>query len=292
MLARTPSASAAGPRPGPAAFRRILCAIDFSPASLTVIEAAVGLARLGGGAVCVLFVVPYEPPSHHERRHVPEGVSDAVTEDVEALLAPARTAGIAVRVCLRVGVPAREIEDEIRRTAPDVVVLGTHGRGGFRRRALGSVATEVLRRRSCPVVTVAQRKGLRLPSGPPPRDGVLCAVALDESSPHTIAVAADLAFATGGRLTLVHVAGPGASRDSAEARLHAAATLARAHGLPPARVEEMVVGGSPVRKILHAAARRDPAYLVVGAHPASADAPAGATGDAVVRGARWPVLTV
>ena len=274
--------------PGPAGRRRILAAIDFSPASVSVVAAAVALARRTRGAIEVLFVYPCGPPARAARRRSAEGVSAEVTEDVEGLLEPARAAGIPVRVCLRVGDPAREIEEEIRRTRPDVAVLGTHGARGFRRRALRSVAAEVMHAAVCPVVTIAQRK--MPPAAGSPRDEVVCAVALAESSPRTIAYAAELAAGLHAQLTLVHVLGPGARRRrDAEARLHAAAAAA-AHGLPPAHVHEMVVSGRPARRILQIAARRDPAFVVVGA-PRAKDAPE-STSDVVVRGARWPVVTV
>jgi universal stress protein family protein len=42
----------------------------------------------------------------------------------------------------------------IQRQNIDVVVLGTHGRGGLKKLVLGSVAEEVVRRVGCPVITV------------------------------------------------------------------------------------------------------------------------------------------
>jgi nucleotide-binding universal stress UspA family protein len=51
--------------------------------------------------------------------------------------------------------PAREVISEvIRRERPDLVVLGTHGRGTVKQVLLGSVAEEVLRTASSPVLTV------------------------------------------------------------------------------------------------------------------------------------------
>jgi len=52
--------------------------------------------------------------------------------------------------------------DMILRTATelgaDMIVMGTHGRRGIPRLVLGSVAEEVVRRATCPVVTVRQEK--------------------------------------------------------------------------------------------------------------------------------------
>ena len=123
--------SSAGRGPGsapPCLPRRILCTIDFSPASVAVIAHAVALTRACRGELTVLFVVPYAPLTKAEPRRLPEGIDSAITEDIESLLGPARADGIAVRVCLKVGTPAHEIVEEARRIAADVVVVGTHGR--------------------------------------------------------------------------------------------------------------------------------------------------------------------
>jgi nucleotide-binding universal stress UspA family protein len=289
-LIPSPAPGPAGPAPTPAAPRHILCAIDFSPASPGTIAGAVALARACRGEITVLFVVPYAAPTKADRARLPAGVDSAVAEDVEALLEPARAAGIPVRVCLKVGNPAREILAELRRTAPDVVVMGAHGRGGLKRRVLGSVTAEVLRAAPCPVITIGHRPGE--PAPPSADGGIVCAVRLSPYSPRTVAWACELARTTGARLTFVHAAGrrPGGVAEAA-ARLHAAGTAAAAHGIPPERVEEVVVGGVPARAILRVAAERRPALLVVGGESAGGERPA-ATADAVIRGARCAVAAV
>jgi nucleotide-binding universal stress UspA family protein len=49
-------------------------------------------------------------------------------------------------------VPA--ILDEAKSLPADLIVLGTHGRGGVDRLVLGSVTEKVLRKATCPVLTV------------------------------------------------------------------------------------------------------------------------------------------
>lgn len=287
-------AAAAGPgppRPGPAPLRRILCTIDFSEASVAAVAEAVALAHACRGEITVLFVIPYAAPSRADRPNVPAGVSSAVTEDVEALLEPARAAGIPVRVCLKAGRPAHEILETVRRTTPDVIVMGTHGRGGFKRWALGSVTDEVLRNAACPVLTIGHRR--REPAVPVSArsDAVVCAVGLSPSSPRTVAYACEVARATGARLTLLHVIEERATTDMREAcqRLHA---LAAAHGLRGDRIEEVVVAGVPTRQILRMVASRGAALVVVGGESLSDRVLFGSTPDQVIRGARCPVLTV
>lgn len=52
------------------------------------------------------------------------------------------------------GDPVSELVQAVRRASPDVLVIGTHGRSGMGRWLRGSVAEEVLRRATVPVLAV------------------------------------------------------------------------------------------------------------------------------------------
>jgi nucleotide-binding universal stress UspA family protein len=52
------------------------------------------------------------------------------------------------------GNPANEIVNYARGNSMDLIVSGTHGWTGFRRRILGSVAENIVRKARCPVLTV------------------------------------------------------------------------------------------------------------------------------------------
>jgi nucleotide-binding universal stress UspA family protein len=60
--------------------------------------------------------------------------------------------GLTVTQDVRVGPVARSIVDELR--DGDMVVMGSHGRSGFKRWVLGSIAEEVLRHANVPVLMV------------------------------------------------------------------------------------------------------------------------------------------
>jgi nucleotide-binding universal stress UspA family protein len=281
------------PVPG-AGLHRILCAIDFSAASAEAVGEAVALARASRGEITILFVLPFPKPSRDDVPPVPDGVISAVAGDVEALVQPARAVGIPVRVCLKAGDPAREILETIARTSPDVVVMGAHARGGLKRRALGSVASAVLREARCPVLTVASRVSTGRPAPPaaPHRDSVVCAVGLSPTSSRTFDFACAAARASGARLTLVHVLGDHDPREErqAAAQLHAVGTLAAAYGLAGERVEEAVVAGNPAGEIVRLADARSAGMIVIGG---GADGPRpGSLPDKVVRAARCAVVTV
>lgn len=130
---------------------RVLAAVDLSDLSGEALAGGLALIeRLSGGdAPPRLEVVLALDP----RRHRPLGrLSDERAErvagdDLERFVARA-VPHLADRVRRMVvaGDPAIRLVQEIAAAQPDVVVLGTHGRGGFERFLLGSVAAEVAAR--------------------------------------------------------------------------------------------------------------------------------------------------
>jgi nucleotide-binding universal stress UspA family protein len=54
------------------------------------------------------------------------------------------------------GAPARTIVELAKEEGVDLIVLGTHGRTGFHRLLMGSIAEAVVRTAPCPVLTFKQ----------------------------------------------------------------------------------------------------------------------------------------
>lgn len=88
-------------------------------------------------------------------------VFEAARAWVERMLggwaATAAAAGLRARWIVRTRVPHEEIVAATASEGPDLIVLGTHGRGGLNRVLLGSVADRVIRLAPCPVLTVRER---------------------------------------------------------------------------------------------------------------------------------------
>jgi nucleotide-binding universal stress UspA family protein len=61
---------------------------------------------------------------------------------------------IKIETILLSGVPFVEIVKLAREEEYDLIVVGTHGRGGLKHLLIGSVAEKVVRRAACPVLTV------------------------------------------------------------------------------------------------------------------------------------------
>jgi len=134
--------------------RDILFATDFSEASRLAGQTAAEVARHFGARLHVLHVVP--PVS--DPTPAPAALR-AVATELEK--------GLSIVTAVTSGRAASEIVSYARRTAIDLIVLGTHGRTGVSHALLGSVAEAVGRRTPCPLLTVPATMAAR-PAAPGP----------------------------------------------------------------------------------------------------------------------------
>lgn len=134
--------------------RRVLAPVDLSPLSAEAFQHGLAiLSQLGGGAeVEALFVL-----SVIQRQVAPQFTPEQVDRfAAEELGRFVETHGGAaqVRRKVRPGNTREEIFAEIADFRPDLVLLGTHGLGGFDRLVIGSVAADVAREAPCSVLVV------------------------------------------------------------------------------------------------------------------------------------------
>ncbi|MDB5071449.1 MAG: UspA domain protein [Candidatus Eremiobacteraeota bacterium] len=178
--------------------------------------------------------------------------------------------------------------DQIRSFAAhngsDAIVIGTHGRTGIARAALGSIAEGIVRHSHVPVVCVHEDDEMR--TGP-------VAVAMDQSPAAQAAldVAISIAAARGMASMIVYVCGPAPNAERVNALLENAAERARNSGI----VTQLVLRqGDPADELLAAADEDDCCMLVMGTHGRSALARfvLGSVAAAVVERAHIPVVTV
>jgi nucleotide-binding universal stress UspA family protein len=143
---------------------RILVPTDFSPPSAAALAAAKELATRFGASIHLLHVLedPYATASFAAEvyGYIPPGLKESwqraaekqmLTVFPEAERGPFR-AGTAVVF----GSPARTIVEYANQNGFDLIVMGTHGRGGVAHLLLGSVAERVVRTAPCPVLTVRE----------------------------------------------------------------------------------------------------------------------------------------
>jgi len=136
-------------------FGKILLAVDSDPVAVHAAGTGVELARALGAQVALICVID-------------RGAADAAAPEMprDELLAEARDQAHAViaeqgpklapgaATFTPEGHPAEEIVAAARTWGADLIVIGSHGRGGLGRVLLGSVAESVMRHAPCPVLVV------------------------------------------------------------------------------------------------------------------------------------------
>lgn len=145
-----------------AVFDRILVPTDGSDGTGRVVDRASGLARMFHAAIDALYVVdtrPYDGVDLGAEEDLELSAMAAGRQAVSAVGDRAADAGLDVTETIRTGIPDAEIVTYAVETGTDLVVMGTHGRTGIERAALGSTAERVLREADIPVVTVRLTDG-------------------------------------------------------------------------------------------------------------------------------------
>ena len=143
----------------------ILVALDGSKCAEQALSYALRLARADETTLEVRsFVDPRtivgrSLPKPLEERHVAAAMFEA-REIVAHAIAKARSVGIRASGRSEIGEPAAEIVNHARVLEAEAIVMGTHGRSGFKRLFMGSIAEEVLRSATCPVIVVREKEAL------------------------------------------------------------------------------------------------------------------------------------
>ena len=288
--------------------RRILCPCDFSGYSGRALRQAVRIAAPCGATVVALHVIPGSLPGAARTGAITNpalldpDARDRTRARLRRFVASAGAA-VPVEVEVREGAPAQVILQCAAELPADLLVVGSHGRGGFEKWVLGSVTERVLRKARGPVLTVPARGAL--PAGPALFGTVLWATDFSTTATAALEYGVALAGPDRSRLLLVHVTShepqpgrPGAPPDLAtELQQRAREWLCRAVPEDARRrlaVEAIVTAGKPDREIVRIAAERGAELIVMGAQGADAldHLIFGSTAQRVLRSAPCPVLTV
>ena len=137
--------------------RRVLVAVDLSEHSRHALQVAGQIASRFGAALEVLYVwaAPFYDPAEHFDAELFERIRQSARSEVDEFVASASLSpDLAVSVSIASGTPSEKIAERIQSDAPDLLVLGSHGHGGFKRWILGSVAETTVRYASCAALVV------------------------------------------------------------------------------------------------------------------------------------------
>jgi nucleotide-binding universal stress UspA family protein len=269
-------------------FATILCPVDFSEISAHALRTASLLAACGNATLVAAYANWFEAPPYFTEARI-EGLEREIRESVQAAqqsladfvkdVLGERAAWVETRVVD--GLPADGVRAAAERVHADLIVMGTHGRGGLNRWMLGSVAERVVRESSIPVLTVRSE-----PRWPIRR--VLCPVHDTPASRQALRMAAGLSACLRAELTVLHVLE--ASGDKALALCDWIPAEERAR----CTTRELVRHGDAAEEIIKVAAEEPFDLLVIGAAKRSffEGMVLGTTTIRAVRHAPCPVLTV
>jgi len=150
-------------------YKKILVPLDGSPASRSGLTEALLLAKQNKSTVRLVHVVGFFIGTPALAGGVVEDIPKAlhrsgerILKNAEALARRHRIAADSVMLDTLGGRPAEVIVEQAKKWRADLIVIGTHGRRGFSRLALGSEAEKVVRASPVPVLVVHPRKTSRV----------------------------------------------------------------------------------------------------------------------------------
>lgn len=112
-------------------YKRILVAIENSPADRTILDHVEHLARLTGATLLLAHVADGWAARHYDQLQLRE--SEEMLEDreyLERLRSELESAGFHAEIRLKTGDPAKELVKLVQEEGADLVAMATHGHTG------------------------------------------------------------------------------------------------------------------------------------------------------------------
>lgn len=283
------------------ALDNILFTTDFSPASERAFLFAVAFARWYGSKITVAHAVLPEPHYSVPLDPLPLDM-DPVWQDARKAMTAFESSrafhGVPHVSALEAGSPWEAVSRLMRKQPVNLLVMGTHGRQGWKKLVLGSEAEVIFRQAPCPVLTVGPHVAAIDPEKWKPFT-IVYATDFSPTSLQALPLALSIAEESEANLILLHLT-PLVPIDAQEPTLRTIEQ--RLQDLIPADARDwckasvMVRFEFPGEGILRLARERAADLIVMGAKRRTAPQAAAhipwATAAEVVSHAQCPVLTV
>jgi nucleotide-binding universal stress UspA family protein len=135
-------------------FSSILVALDGSDNSRNAALRSLELAKQYGSRITAVFAIQMLPEYTLWEKYT-DSMEEKARTVLDTFTSQAKAENLTVDTIVEYGDDVgRCIVDQIRKSAADITVMGSHGRTGLRRLLMGSVAEQVLSQAPCPVLIV------------------------------------------------------------------------------------------------------------------------------------------
>ena len=281
--------------------KKILCPVDFFPASDRAVKYAAGLAKNYDATLHLLHVIAplvttaYEYPIN--TYEIIRSMQTASGREMKKLEAKVKATGVDVRTELRTGSIQDAIKRSIASVKPDLIAMGTHGRRGVERWFMGSVTEWLMRHTPVPVLTISAKERLKEPVF----RRILVTTDFSEGTTDALEYAFSIAQENESRISLMHVVSDLAVEPPGRYRRPLVTGVQKQlEALIPSEagnwcdVEVRVDEGLPYQVILDVLKKQKPDLLVMNIHGKGMldRALLGSTAERVVRAAGCPVMLV
>lgn len=293
--------------------KKILLPTDFSRCADQAMTHAWRLAKKYGAELHMLHaIVLHEDDPHNVAHHFPDidEIHGRIKKSASAQMdsnIDAHSGEVKVVKAQERGIaPATVIMDYAKKQDIDLIVMGTHGRRGFEHFLLGSVAEEVVRMASCPVLTIREQEQ---PQKPEAIERILVPVDFSDPSKQALRYALELANTYQVKLQLLHVVEEtihpafyvtGKSSifefipDIKDKSRESLEQMVKEIGGDDIEADFFVVEGRAARDITNFAKKNDIDFIVISTHGLTGieHLLVGSVAEKVVRMASCPVFTV
>ncbi len=138
---------------------RLLVPVDFTETSERALGYAIELARRFEAKITIMhaYQVPvygFPDAAYITSAELAAQISNVAQQRLDAMIDAHKTDGVELVAILRDGVAWEEINTVAGEIKADLIVIGTHGRRGLARALLGSVAENVIRTSTLPVMVI------------------------------------------------------------------------------------------------------------------------------------------
>lgn len=279
------------------AVKNILFPTDFSPYSQAALPYARAIAERYASTVHLVHVLTPEPMIELPLDRFPEldADKDVAQTLMKTLLASKPFGKLAYTATVERGQLWDVLATLIKNKSIDLMVLATHGRRGLKKLVLGSVAEQVFRLASCPVLTVGP-EAMHEGSSDSFFKTILFATDFSSGSQHALAYAVSMARDYNSHLILLHAVSDSMEIPDLALAEQQVADLISAETMGELKPEIITEAGSAAETILNVAKNNHAGLIVMGAHHAGVTSIAAhlpwATTSKVVCEAHCPTLTV